>query len=121
MTRSSPENKFCVWISRQKTLRKNKACTKFEEHYSENIELEFKDEMLQFKYLILHSEDAGKDTIVPVQELYKLIFGNMTQSTFPIVLTAVQIYRNLMITNSTSEPNFSKLNPIKKCPRLKTV
>lgn len=55
--------------------------------------------------------------IVPAEESYKLIIGNMAQSTFPNVMTALQTYISLMITNATGERNFSKLKLIKNCLR----
>lgn len=42
-------------------------------------EPEFIDEMIQFKYFILQLQDAGKNKIVPAEELYKMIVGNMAQ------------------------------------------
>ncbi|GBP26321.1 CD97 antigen [Eumeta japonica] len=51
------------------------ACTKFKEHYFEDIEPEFIDEMVQYKYFILQLEDAGKK-IMPAEESYKLIIVN---------------------------------------------
>ena len=41
----------------------------------------------------------------------------MVQSTFPNVLTALRIYRCLMITNATGEQTFSKLKILKNCHR----
>ena len=41
----------------------------------------------------------------------------MAQSTFPNEMTALQIYRSLMITNATGEGNFSKLKLTKNCLR----
>ncbi|GFQ69566.1 TTF-type domain-containing protein [Trichonephila clavata] len=41
------------------------ACTKFKEHYFEDIEPEFIDEMVQYKYFILQLEDAGKKMCLP--------------------------------------------------------
>ena len=37
---------------------------------------------------------------IPASQSYKLICDNMIQSTFPNVLTALRIYRCLMITNA---------------------
>lgn len=88
------------------------ACTKFCEHYSEDIEHEFINEMVQFKYFVLQLEDAGKDNIVAAEESYKLILNNMVQSIFPL-----QIYRSLMITNASGERNFSKLKLLKNSLR----
>jgi len=42
----------------------------------------------------------------------------MIQSTFPNVLTALRIYRCLMITNVTGERTFSKLKILKNCHRV---
>ncbi|KAJ8728500.1 hypothetical protein PYW07_006196 [Mythimna separata] len=72
--------------------------------------------MVQYKYFILQLDDAGQKNM-PAEESYKLIIGNMAQSTFPNVMTALQIYRSLMITNATGERNFSKLKLIKNCLR----
>ena len=63
--------------------------------------------MVQFKYFISQLDRAGKE------KSYKLIFGKMAQSTFPNVMTALQIYRSLMITNATGERSFGKLKLIK--------
>lgn len=107
---------FLTDFSTKSDAEIRQACTKFKEHYFEDIEPEFIDEMVQYKYFILQLEDAGKK-IVPAEESYKLIIGNMAQSTFPNVMTALQIYRSLMITNATGERNFSKLKLIKNCLR----
>ena len=48
---------------------------------------------------------------------YELISENMVQSTFPNILTALRIYRCLMITNATGERTFSKLKIQKNCHR----
>lgn len=95
------------------------ACRKFSEHYSEDIESEFIDEMVHFKYFVLQLVDVGKNKIGPIsaEESYKLIFDNMAQSTFPNVMISLKIYRSLMITNATGERNFSKLKLIKNCLR----
>ncbi len=93
------------------------ACSKFRHLYSDDIEPEFIDEMVHFKYFIKQLEDVGEDKIIPAEETYKLIVGNMAQSTFPNVMTALKIYRSLMITNATGERNFSKLKLIKNCLR----
>lgn len=93
------------------------ACTKFCDLYSEDIEREFINEMVQFKYFVLQLEDAGKDNIVAAEKSYKLILNNMVQSAFPNVMIALQIYRSLMITNATGERNFSKLKLLKNCLR----
>jgi hypothetical protein len=77
--------------------------------------LEFEDEMVHFKYFILQLEDS--DETVPASQSYKLIFENMVQSTFPNVMTALRIYRCLMITNATGERTFSKLKLLKNCHR----
>ncbi|GBP96777.1 hypothetical protein EVAR_72063_1 [Eumeta japonica] len=97
---------FLTDFSTKSDAEIRQACTKFKEHYFEDIEPEFIDEMVQYKYFILQLEDAGKK-IMPAEESYKLIIGNMAQSTFPNVMTALQIYRSLMITNATGERNFS--------------
>ena len=68
--------------------------------------------MVHFKYFAAQLEDRG-DTI-PASQSYELISENMVQSTFPNVLTALRIYRCLMITNATGERTFSKL---KNCHR----
>ena len=73
--------------------------------------------MVHFKYFAAQLEDRG-DTI-PASQSYELISENMVQSTvtFPNVLTALRIYRCLMITNATGERTFSKLKILKNCHR----
>lgn len=70
--------------------------------------------LVNIKYFVLQLVDAGnvKDKIVPAEESYKLIFDNMAQS-----MITLQIYRSMMISNATSERNFSKLILIKNCIR----
>ena len=63
--------------------------------------------ILQHSWKIVHG-----DTI-PSSQSYELISENMVQSTFPNVLTALRIYRCLMI----SERTFSKLKILKNCHR----
>ncbi|CAH0405833.1 unnamed protein product [Chilo suppressalis] len=95
-----------------------KACSKFKENYCNDIEPEFIDEMVHFKYFVSQLEDTGnKEKNIPAEKSYKLIDGNMAQSAFPNVMTALRIYRSLMITNATGERNFSKLKLIKNCLR----
>lgn len=56
-----------IWIFGKET------CERFSEHYSENIKLEFKDEMVQFKYSIAQLDDNRKGKIVPPEK--SLIIG----------------------------------------------
>ncbi|GFR18334.1 zinc finger MYM-type protein 1 [Trichonephila clavata] len=63
---------FLTDFSTKSDAEIRQACTKFKEHYFENIESESIDEMVQYKYFILKLEDAGK-IIVPAEESYKLI------------------------------------------------
>lgn len=91
------------------------AAQRFRENYPEDIELEFADEMVHFKYFISQLEGSGE--AVPASQSYKVIFENMVQSTFPNVMTALRIYRCLMITNATGERTFSKLKLLKNCHR----
>ncbi|GFR16025.1 uncharacterized protein TNCT_100261, partial [Trichonephila clavata] len=63
---------FLTDFSTKSDAEIRQACTKFKEHYFEDIEPEFIDEMVQYKYFILQLEDAGKK-IVPAEESYKLI------------------------------------------------
>lgn len=107
---------FLTDFSTKSDAEIRQACTKFKDHYFEDIEPEFIDEMVQYKYFILQLDDAGQKNM-PAEESYKLIIGNRAQSTFPNVMTALQIYRSLMITNATGERNFSKLKLIKNCLR----
>ncbi|GBP90249.1 hypothetical protein EVAR_89368_1 [Eumeta japonica] len=79
---------FLTDFSTKSDVEIRQACTKFKEHYFEDIEPEFIDEMVQYKYFILQLEDAGKK-IMPAEKSYKLIIGNMAQSTFPNVMTAL--------------------------------
>lgn len=88
---------------------------KFAESYPEDIELEFADEMVHFKYFISQVEKSEKT--MPASQSYKLIFENMAQATFPNVMTALKMYRCLMITNATGERSFSKLKLLKNCHR----
>lgn len=57
--------------------------------------------------------NVEKDKIVHVKELFKLSFDYMILSTFPNVMTALQIYRILTISNAMGERNISKLKLIK--------
>ncbi|GFQ80029.1 uncharacterized protein TNCT_524151 [Trichonephila clavata] len=65
---------FLTDFSTKSDAEIRQACTKFKEHYFKDIEPEFIDEMVQYKYFILQLEDAGKK-IVPAEESYKLIIG----------------------------------------------
>ena len=51
--------------------------------------------MVRFKHFI--SQLEGSDEAVPASQSYKAIFKNMVQSMFPNVMTALRIYRCLMI------------------------
>ncbi|GBP21477.1 hypothetical protein EVAR_12078_1 [Eumeta japonica] len=64
---------FLTDFSTKSDAEIRQACTKFKEHYFEDIEPEFIDEMVQYKYFILQLEDAGK--IMPAEESYKLIIA----------------------------------------------
>ena len=90
----------------------------FRENYPDDVDIDFQEEMVHFKYFAAQLEDRG-DTI-PASQSYELISENMVQSTFPNVLTALRIYRCmrcLMITNATGERTFSKLKILKNCHR----
>ncbi|GFR09767.1 uncharacterized protein TNCT_660611 [Trichonephila clavata] len=65
---------FLTDFSTKSDAEIRQVCTKFKEHYFEDIEPEFIDEMVQYKYFILQLEDAGKK-IVPDEESYKLIIA----------------------------------------------
>ena len=86
----------------------------FRENYPDDVDIDFQEEMVHFKYFAAQLEDRG-DTI-PASQLYELISENMVQSTFPNVLTALRIYRCLMITNATGERTFSKLKIVIELP-----
>ena len=83
----------------------------FRENYPDDVDIDFQEEMVHFKLFATQLEDCG-DTI-PASQSYELISENMVQSTFPNVLTALRIYRCLMITNATGERTFSKLKILK--------
>ena len=87
----------------------------FRDNYPDYVDIDFQEEMVHFKYFAAQLEDRG-DTI-PASQSYELISENMVQSTFPNVLTALRIYRCLMITNATGERTFSKLKILKNCHR----
>ncbi|GBP12167.1 hypothetical protein EVAR_6352_1 [Eumeta japonica] len=65
---------FLTDFSTKSDVEIRQACTKFKEHYFEDIEPEFIDEMVQYKYFILQLEDAGKK-IMPAEKSYKLIIA----------------------------------------------
>ncbi|GFR27305.1 uncharacterized protein TNCT_87801 [Trichonephila clavata] len=56
---------FLTDFSTKSDAEIRQACTKFKEHYFEDIEPEFIDEMVQYKYFILQLEDAGKKLCLP--------------------------------------------------------
>ena len=85
----------------------------FRENYPDDIDIHFREEMVHFKYFASQFEDY--DDKISASQSYKLICNNMIQSTFPNVLTALQIYRCLMIKNATAEQTFSKLKILKNC------
>ena len=87
----------------------------FRENYPDDVDIDFQEEMVHFKYFAAQLEYRG-DTI-PASKSYELISEKMVQSTFPNVLTALRIYRCLMITNATGERTFSKLKILKNCHR----
>lgn len=87
----------------------------FRENYPDDIDIHFQEEMVHFKYFASQFEDS--DDKIPASQSYELICDNMIQSTFPNVLTALRIYRCLMITNATGERTFSKLKILKNCHR----
>lgn len=91
------------------------ACKIFVEKYPEDIEVDFPEEMVHFKYFALNVDHFDKP--VPASQSFKLIFENMVQSSFPNVMTALKMYRCLMITNATGERSFSKLKFLKNCHR----
>ncbi|GBP51432.1 hypothetical protein EVAR_37268_1 [Eumeta japonica] len=65
---------FLTDLSTKSDAEIRQDCTKFKEHYFEDIEPEFINEMMQYKYFILQLEDAGKK-IMPAEESYKLIIA----------------------------------------------
>lgn len=93
------------------------AAQRFKINYPGDIDSDFPNEMINFKYFISQIEDLKPKETVSASRSYKLIFENMMQSTFPNVMTALRMYRCLMITNSTGERTFSKLKLLKNCHR----
>jgi len=89
----------------------------FRENYPDDVDIDFQEEMVHSKYLYFASQLEDSDDTIPASQSYALISDNMVQSTFPNVLTALRIYRCLMITNTTGERTFSKLNILKNCHR----
>ena len=71
--------------------------------------------MAHFKYFASQFEE--NDDKRSASQSYELNGNNMIQSTFPNVLTALRIYRCLMITNTTAERTFSKMKILKNCHR----
>ena len=67
------------------------AAETFRENYPDDIDIQFQEEMVHFKYFA--SQFADYDDKIFASQSYELICNNMTQSTFPNVLTARQIYR----------------------------
>ena len=66
----------------------------FRDNYPDDVDIDFQEEMVHFKYFAAQLEDRG-DTI-PASQSYELISENMVQSTFPNVLTAPEItYRGI--------------------------
>ncbi|KAL4719164.1 hypothetical protein ACJJTC_014022 [Scirpophaga incertulas] len=63
---------FLTDFSTKSDAEIRQACTKFKDHYFEDIEPEFIDEMVQYKYFILQLDDAGQKNM-PAEESYKLI------------------------------------------------
>lgn len=51
---------------------------------------------------------------IPAEKSYKLIDGNIAQLAFPNVVSALRIFRSLMITNAKREGFFSKIQFICK-------
>ena len=83
----------------------------FRENYPDDINIHFQKEMVHFKYFASEFEDY--DDKISASQSYELICNNMIQSTFLNVLTALRIYRCLMIINVTAEQTFSKLKILK--------
>lgn len=93
------------------------AAAVFRDNYSNDIDQEFPDEMVHFKYFVNELDDFKTSAKVAASESFKIIFDSMVQSTFPNVMTALRIYRCLMITNATGERSFSRLKLLKNCHR----
>lgn len=110
---------FLVEYPSKTDVEIKEAAQRFANNYPEDIECEFVEEMVHFKYFVSHLHDfkADKDKTVSASRSYKLIFENKVQSTFPNVMTALKMYRCLMVTNSTGERTFSKLKLLKNCHR----
>ena len=87
----------------------------FRENYPGGNDIQFQEEMVHFKHFASQFEDYNDK--ISASQSFELICNNMIQSTFPNVLTALQIYRCLMITNTTAERTFSKLKILKNCHR----
>lgn len=106
---------FLVEFSCKADDELRQAAETFRENYPDDIDIHFQEEMIHFKYFASKFEDYHDK--IPASQSYKLICDNMIQSTFPNVLTALRIYRCLMITNATGERTFSKLKILKNCHR----
>jgi len=109
-------NSVVVWILVEfssKTDDELKHATEtFREKYPDDFDIDFQEEMVHFKYFASQLQDS--DDTIPASQSYALISDNMVQSTYPNVLTALRIYRYLMITDATGERTFSKLKILKK-------
>ena len=76
----------------------------FRENYPDDIDIQFQEEVVHFKYIASQFEDYDHKT--SASQSYELICNNMIQSTLPNVLTALRIYKCVMITNTTAERTF---------------
>jgi len=96
---------FLVEFSSKTDDELQHATETFRENYPDDVDVDFQEEMVHFKYFASQLKDS--DDTIPASQSYALISDNMVQSTFPNVLTALRIYKCLMITNGTGEPTFS--------------
>ena len=85
------------------------------EIYNCDLEDEFTEEIIQFRYFIQNEEFSSN---IPLSVSYlKLIRENKIQATFPNVEVAIRIYLCLALTNSSGERLFSALKRVKNAFR----
>lgn len=93
------------------------ASSELVKHYHEDLEIDLGDELVHFKMFVNNLNIFNDGEMWTTERLYKIIIDNNVASTFPNVLTALKMYRCLMISNASGERSFSKLKLIKNCLR----
>ena len=83
--------------------------------YPEDVDMNLVGEVKHFHQYVRHSQAYGSvehDSLTH-QDLYRVIFNDLAQSTFPNVEAILRLFLSMMFANCSGERYFSQMKRIK--------